>query len=169
MQQVRNDEDNFALVYHIVTGTSSNYFEQSLEPRTIVSPPQWPFRCVPYASLFSDSPHSPDDNLQTVWNHGHTQDSTSPDHRIEKWKKLKVDAIEEEKEDIVLSEIFEHNVGRWTLEERTNFDKGLAKFGPQWSEIARQFVVSRSSMQVTNYGIRHMKHKKKIQQEETKI
>jgi hypothetical protein len=55
-----------------------------------------------------------------------------------------------------------YNYGRWTDVEKELFKAGLAILGPQWSQIAKEYVKTRTAVQVTCYGCASLRKTKQM-------
>eukprot|EP01080_Neovahlkampfia_damariscottae_P005582 gene5582-9398_t len=55
----------------------------------------------------------------------------------------------------------EVNKGPWSQEEFDNFVKGYNTLGKRWKQISTHFVKTRNPVQVTSYGQKYLKEKRK--------
>ena len=53
------------------------------------------------------------------------------------------------------------NNGAWSREEYEKFVEGYQTLGKRWKQIATHFVKTRNAVQVTSYGQKYLKEKKK--------
>jgi hypothetical protein len=126
----------------------NNQNKDFLEPQVCLSPPSSPFDCIPFnISLEHSRRNSPTDfnpikkfNNYEIWENQRNVNGKPQDIRY------------------VLKELDDFNLGRWTSEEKSAFRDGYAIHGAQWSLIAKDFVKTRSAIQVTSYGCRR-RHK----------